>query len=135
MAWYVDTSAYLKLVVEEPESRALKAWLRGPRSGPRPTLFSSALLRVEALRAARRHSTAAHSAARQRLDALTLVDFDDEMYELAADLDPAILRSLDALHLAAALRAGDELDGVLSYDERMIEAAELHGVTTASPGH
>lgn len=135
MAWYVDTSAYLKLVVEEPESRALKTWLRGPRGGPRPTLFSSALLRVEALRAARRHSPAAHSAARQRLDALTLVDFDDEMYELAADLDPAILRSLDALHLAAALRAGDELDGVLSYDERMIKAAELHGVTTASPGH
>ncbi len=46
---------------------------------------------------------------------------------------PLLLRSLDAIHLAAALELGDELDGIVTYDERLSDAAALLGVAVISP--
>jgi len=129
VAFYVDTSAFLKLVVEEPGSAAMCAWSEACDSD----LFSSDLLRTEALRAARRHSLDAHGEARRRLDLLTLLAVTAEVFERAAELDPAILRSLDAVHLAAALGIGDELEAIVTYDERLAEAAALHGVDVVTP--
>lgn len=134
MAWYVDTSAFVKLVVAEPESAALRRWIAGGRGRSRPELFSSDLLRTEALRTARRHSPQAATAARRALDALTLVKLTSEIFERAAELDPAILRTLDALHLSAALTLGDELEGIVTYDERLCDAAGRHAVAVCSPG-
>lgn len=128
MPYYVDTSAFLKLVVVERNSEALRSW-----AGGRDDLFSSVLLATESLRAARRHSTAALREVRSRLDALTIVRLGPDVFERAAELDPAILRTLDALHLAAALLIGDELEGVVTYDQRMAEAAGLHGVHVVAP--
>jgi hypothetical protein len=130
VTYYVDTSAFLKLVVHEEHSEALQAWVAG-RDGE---LFSSDLLTTEALRTARRHSTAALGEARRRLDALTIVRLGAEVFERAAELDPGILRTLDALHLAAALLVGDELEAVLTYDRRLAAAAHLHGVQVLAPG-
>jgi len=129
MAFYVDTSAFLKLVVTEAHSEALRAWVADQDDH----LFSSDLLVTEALRAARRHSTAALREARRRLDVMTIVRLGPDVFERAADLDPGILRTLDALHLAAAFLAGDELDGIVTYDRRQSEAAALHGVATYAP--
>jgi predicted nucleic acid-binding protein len=129
MLWYVDTSAFVKLVVAEPESAALRRW--AAESGRE--LFSSDLLRAEVLRAARRLSSAAVAQARHHLGALTVIRLDTAVYERAGDLDPAILRSLDALHLAAALVVGDELEGIVTYDDRLAAAAALHGVEVAAP--
>jgi predicted nucleic acid-binding protein len=129
MAWYVDTSAFLKLVVEEAHSDAFRRWAEANEEG----LFSSDLMRVEALRSARRHSPPALAAARDRLDAVALLPVTRAAYDMAAELDPAVLRTLDALHLAIALTAGDELEGVATYDDRLASAATLHGVRVATP--
>lgn len=129
MAFYVDTSAFLKLVVEEPDSAALRTWIEGNNS----ELFSSDLLRTEGLRAARRHSAGALAETRQRLDAITIVAISTDVCERAAELDPLIFRSLDALHLAAALMVADDLEGIVTYDGRLTAAASLHGVAVVSP--
>ncbi len=129
MAWYVDTSAFLKLVVEEDHSPAFRRWAEANEEG----LFSSDLMRVEALRSARRHSSAALAATRDRLDAVALLHVTSATHELAAELDPAILRTLDALHLAVALGLGSELEGVATYDDRLASAASLYGITIATP--
>lgn len=129
MAYYVDTSAFLKLVVEEEHSAAARAWAERHED----ELFSSDLLYTEALRAARRLGTDALREARRRTDALTVLRLTTDVCERAAGLDPAILRSLDALHVAAALSLADELDGIVTYDERLAGAAALHGLDVHSP--
>ncbi len=56
------------------------------------------------------------------------------VFERASWLDPTLLRSLDAVHLAAALELGDELEGIVTYDDRLAEAAALHGIAVIAPG-
>lgn len=129
MAYYVDTSAFLKLVVGEQESDALRRWAEDHDG----ELFSSDLLRTEALRAARRHSLQALAQARHRLDVVILVTLTPSVFERAAELDPSIPRSLDAVHLAAALAVDDDLEGIATYDERLSLAASLHGVAVFAP--
>ena len=123
-------AAFLKLVVEEPETHSLLSWIEATDVD----LFSSDLLRTEALRAARRHSSDALALARLRLDAVTLLSITADVCERAAELDPAILHSLDALHLATALSLTDDLEGVITYDDRLAEGAALHGVGVVAPG-
>lgn len=129
MAYYLDTSAFVKLVVAEEHSPAMRRWA----DTADPEVFSTDLLRTEALRTARRHSPAALLETRERLDSVTLLTLTAEMCERAADLDPAILRTLDALHLAGALTLGDNLDAIVTYDERLTAAAALHGVRVVAP--
>lgn len=130
MAWYVDTSAFFKLVQDEPHAGALRAWVD---NNPPPVLVSSELLVTEALRSAKRASLDVLELARIKLTTLHICSLDASVFARAAELDPAIMRSLDALHLAAALTFGDELEGIVTYDDRMIEAAHLHGVRVVSP--
>jgi predicted nucleic acid-binding protein len=127
---YIDTSAFLKLVVAESYSDALLAHLR--QTDPR--LIASDLLVVEALRTARRHSTSALKATRERLSVVTSVRLSRSSCDRASELDPAVTRSLDALHLATALEIGSQLSGVLTYDTRMADAAEVLGLTVIAPG-
>jgi uncharacterized protein len=129
MAWYVDTSAFVKLVVRETGSAAFRRWAEAQDRD----LFSSDLLRTEVMRAARRHSVEVLAEARRRLGVLTILQIDTSIFERAGELDPQILRSLDAIHLAAALTIGDELEGIVTYDERLTVAAALHGVPVVAP--
>jgi predicted nucleic acid-binding protein len=129
MAFYLDTSAAAKLVVGEPDSAALAAWAAAHDT----QVVSSDLLRTELLRATRRAAPDRMRRARVVLDALTLVGVDTSMFERAATLEPTQLRSLDALHLAAALELGDELDGIVTYDSRLAAAAAGYGVATLAP--
>ena len=129
MTYYLDTSAFLKLVVAEPETRALLAWAKGSDAD----FFASDLLRTEALRAGRRHSPRALLEVRARLDAVTLLAVTTDICERAAELDPGILRTLDALHLATALALADDLEGIVTYDGRLADAAALHGVPVVAP--
>ena len=64
---------------------------------------------------------------------ITLIGVSSQTFEQAGRLDPPVLRSLDALHLACALELGDDLDGLVSYDDRLTEAAHANGVTTSAP--
>jgi uncharacterized protein len=118
----------VKLVIAEPESPALRRYL-----GAEPERASCALARVEVLRAVREHGPAAATRARRLLQRLHLVQIDEELLEAAATLDPRVLRSLDALHLAAALVFGDELTALVTYDRRMATAAALVDLAVAAP--
>lgn len=129
MAFYLDTSAAVKLVLDEPSSRAMTAWARGHAE----RVVSSDLLRTELLRATRRGAPDQMPRARAILDSITLLSVPSTTFERAAELEPAVLRSLDAVHLAAALELGDELDGMVTYDDRLAVAAALHGVTVITP--
>lgn len=129
MPIYLDTSAAVKLVVKEPETTALRRWLRG---NPREAV-SSDLTRIELLRATRRAVPRLMTRARTVLDSLTLVQLTTELAERAALLDPPSLRSLDAIHLATALALGDELEGIVTYDHRMATAATALGLHVIAP--
>ena len=67
------------------------------------------------------------------LDSITLTKVVTPVFESAGLVDPTILRTLDEVHLASALELGDDLDGIVSYDERMAGAARSHGITVVAP--
>ncbi len=127
MAWYLDTSAFLKLVTFEDESTALRSWFADHDS-----VWSSQVLRTEATRTAVRlgipSETIDHA-----LDTVRLVLPSVTTFEVAGAMRPAGLRSLDALHLAAALELGDDLEGLVTYDSRMMGAARGLTMHVVSP--
>jgi predicted nucleic acid-binding protein len=129
VAYYLDTSAAVKLVVQERGSKALRTWL-AQATAP---IVSSDLLRTELLRATRRNAPDQVRQARRVLDSVILVALSSDVFDRAGTLDPDLLRSLDALHLAAALDLGDDLDGIVTYDDRLAEAAGALGIAVVAP--
>lgn len=127
-AAYLDASALVKLIVPEPQSSALADYIDG-----RSPLASCAVARVEVVRAVRPHGSVHVRAARTLLAEVDLVQLDDELLDLAGELEGPLLRSLDAIHLAAALELGDELEAVVTYDRQMARAAEALGVPVVAP--
>lgn len=125
--WYLDTSAFLKLVRRERHTTALRRFLAGRR------LVSSDLLRTEAMRAARRQGAASVEQAADLLTRLTLIRCDIPVFEAAGTLDPPRLRSLDALHLAAARELGDDLAGIVTYDRHLAEACAFLDLEAVAP--
>ena len=128
-ALYLDSSAFVKLAVEEPDTVALRRYVAGS-PGRR---VSSALLRTEALRAVRHLGAEALATIRESLRRIDLVGIDDRILESAGMLEPRVLRTLDAIHLATAVAVGDDLDAIVTYDERMADGARLLGLSTATP--
>lgn len=128
MAVYLDSSAIVKLVVREPESAALGRFLRN-----QPERVSCALARTEVLRAIRHLGNAAVNRARRVLRRIDLIRLDDSLLDAAGMLDPRILRSLDAVHLAAAQLIAPELDAIVTYDRRLRDSASLLGFPVEAP--
>ncbi|KAE8762492.1 type II toxin-antitoxin system VapC family toxin [Georgenia thermotolerans] len=131
MAHYLDTSALVKLVVAEEESAALFAWSSDQESG----LVSSDLARTELVRVVRRAAPDLMGRARAVLDTLVLLTLPTSTFEEAGRLGPPGLHSLDVLHLAAALRLGDDLEALVTYDDRLAGAAGALAIPVLSPGH
>jgi predicted nucleic acid-binding protein len=128
-AVYLDSSALLKLIFDEPETGALLAFLR-----PWPRRVSSALARIEVTRiVARVGDPLAAREAQRALRALHLVRVDDEIVARAAAIQPVGLRSLDAIHLATADTLGSDLAGMVVYDRRLAAAADAQGLTVWAP--
>ena len=127
--FYLDTSAAAKLVLVERGSTALRRWLE-PRED---RLFSSDLLRTELLRLTHREAPEHLSKARAVLEALILLDLTTEICERAAMVGPSHLRSLDALHLAAAMQDRAALKGIVTYDDRLAAAASALGIPVVAP--
>lgn len=125
---YLDTSAFVKLCWPEPESGALQSYLRAW-----PLRVSSSLLWTEALRAAQRQSTARLQQVQNAMRAVALIDLDRTVLRQAGMLGPPDIRSLDAIHLAAASSLGPDLGVLLTYDQRMATAAQAHGFIVAAP--
>lgn len=127
--FYLDTSAAAKLVISEKGSTALRRWV----SARDDLVFSSDLLRTELLRATRRVAPEQMVQARAVLESLILLTLSTAVCERAALLEPEGLRSLDSLHLAAALEVGDDLQALITYDRQLAEGAGALGIEVFAP--
>ncbi len=127
-AIYLDSSAIVKLVVAEPESAALRRYLRRRR-----VLVSSGLARAEVARALLPLSEQAVRRGREVLAGLELIRVSDRILAAAGALLPPELRTLDAIHLATALELGGDLARLVTYDERLLGAAGAVGCPVAAP--
>jgi predicted nucleic acid-binding protein len=124
---YLDSSAFVKLVLPEPETPALVAALKGT-----VRLVASEILEVEVLRATRRGGGDI-AAARTQLAAVRLLPLGSDVRARASELNPPTVRSLDAIHLATALSLGEKLGDMYSYDERMVFAGREVGLDIRAP--
>ncbi|HET8758204.1 MAG TPA: type II toxin-antitoxin system VapC family toxin [Solirubrobacteraceae bacterium] len=133
--FYVDASALVKLVGEEPETAVLQAFLEGA------DLVSSELVLTEVPRAIRR--AAAHDPglplgtlldrSGNVLDAVAQLGLDRALLAAAGAFSEPVLRALDAIHVAAAVDLSP-IDAFVSYDQRQSAAARLAGLRTVAPG-
>lgn len=128
MIAYLDSSAFVKLVKREKESEALADALRRW-----PDRASSWLLHVEVLRAARLAGEDAFARAVSMLDDIALLPVSQPILERAAGLAPTGMRTLDAIHVATSLVLADDLGVLISYDERMLAAANDASIESVSP--
>jgi predicted nucleic acid-binding protein len=128
--YYADTSAVIKLLVEETDSKAFAAFYDSHNDAE---WVSSAVLRIEVTRVVLRVIPALLPDARDLLLAFTYIAIDDEIVEGAMNEPDRGLRSLDAIHLATARILAPELDGLLTYDDRRGKAATDAGLLIASP--
>jgi predicted nucleic acid-binding protein len=128
---YLDTSAIVKLVKAEPESEALLASL-----ARWPDRVTAELARAEVHRALRRMgaSPSQHVRADGVLEALVLIRVDEAILARAASFKDRNLRTLDAMHLAAALALGDDPDAFITYDARQARAAQRQRLPVIHPG-
>ena len=126
--WYLDTSAAMKLIAQEKESDALDEAIVTES----PALFSSTLLETELRRARRFLPEIGANDIEDLIDAISIFEFDRSIFRVAGMLPGKHLRSLDAIHIAAALLGG--CTAMVTYDHRMAEAAEEAGLTVVSPG-
>jgi hypothetical protein len=128
MPIYVDTSALLKRYLEEPDSEAADAYLLGDTEW-----FSGRHAYVEARRNLKR-ALADEELVRMRgvleddWRRMTVIELDETTCRLAADIgEQTGLRTLDALHLGAAVRVGPRLLSFLTFDIRQAQAARQLG--------
>jgi predicted nucleic acid-binding protein len=132
---YVDASALVKLIRDEPESDALRAFVADS------ALVSCALVLTEVPRAIRRAAANDRrlpldtliSRAADVIDSVALLPLDRALLSAAGALTEPGLRALDAIHVTAAVDLSP-LDAFVGYDERQNAAARLAGLRTVSPG-
>jgi predicted nucleic acid-binding protein len=127
-ATYLDSSAIVKLAVAEPESAALRRYLRRRRP-----LVSSALAKTEVARALLPLGEEAVRRGLEVLARLELIRISDRILAAAGALPPAELRTLDAIHIATAQQLGSDLARLVTYDQRLRVAATALGAPVAAP--
>jgi predicted nucleic acid-binding protein len=128
--YYLDTSALVKLVVVESETKALRKYIADLDPSD---LVTSAITRAELLRAASRQGTSVVIKARDVLDGIAEITITRALLDQAASLQPATLRTLDAIHLATALEIGTALRRFVAYDARLLGAAVQANLPTLTP--
>lgn len=132
---YADASALVKLVLDEPESDALRAYLAGAG------VVTADLALTEVPRAVRRSAATdlrlpldrLLARAGEVLEAVGLVPLDRAILMAAGAIAEPGLRALDAIHVAVAASLGP-IDAFVSYDERQAAAARLSGLRVVAPG-
>jgi len=125
--WYIDTSAALKLIVDEPESDALVETLQTQA----PTLVSCLLLETELRRAVNCRPQLSQAVVTDLLTRVNLYEIAPAWFTAAGLLPGEQLRTLDALHVASAIHL--RADRLLTYDARMAQAALSVGMPVADP--
>jgi predicted nucleic acid-binding protein len=125
---YVDTSALARVLLEDPDKQVI---------GHALTAFdrkvASRLLGVELRRVGLRRELS--SRAETLLTDVSLLPIDEQILAAAERLTPSSVGTLDAIHLATALRlAGeDKLDALMTYDKRLAQGAKEHGLAVLAP--
>jgi uncharacterized protein len=127
VVWYLDTSAFLKLIAVEEETTAMRSWFTS-----HDAIWSSQLLYTESLRAGA-HLGIDRDVIEDALDSISMVLPSVTTFSTAGSLQPATLRPLDALHLATALEIGEDLEGLVAYDARLLDAARAASIEVLSP--
>lgn len=125
---YLDTSALARILLEEPGAAEVRGALEGFERR-----VASRLLRVELLRVAGRRS--AYGRAELLLLGVSLQPLDDEVLTLVETVGPSTVATLDAIHLATAVRLARDgnLDALMTYDERLADGARQHGIKVLGP--
>lgn len=136
MVVYVDSSALVKRVFDEPHRNALEARLL-ELENESAVMISSAIGRIEVARAMRARAERAQLEWNPALEGdglagIRIIPVDDEVADFAMELRPIHLRSLDAIHCSTAVLSG--VDSVITYDARLADAAERNGLTVEMPG-
>jgi len=127
---YCDSSALVKLVLPERESGPLVDYL----ADSSVQMASSELCEVELVRAVARSNWDMFEQALEVLGRTILLPLTTSIKSRAGLLQPGTVRSLDAIHISTALEIQADLRVLVSYDQRMVEAAESFGIRTVSPG-
>ena len=127
---YLDSAAVVKLAHAEPESAALRGWL-DERAETR--WISSVLTEIESFRALARYAPEATSRLPAVLDQIDLIELDHRIRMLARTVTPPTVRSLDAIHLGTALHSRPSLTSFVTYDKRLLDAAQAAGLPIDSP--
>lgn len=128
---YLDTSAMVKLVVQEPESTALIDWLNARAEQP---LATSVIGRIELIRAAARLGAATSAAADGLAAMVDVFVLTEAIAARASTLSPTELRTLDAIHLATAHIHRETLTDFCAYDRRLLAAAREQQLPVVAPG-
>jgi len=129
---YLDTSAVVKLFIDEPETPELRKWFAKQAE---PRLVSSALLGVELIRVLSLMEPDVVGAAEEFLASdVDIVEITPTVLSGATYLPPPRVRTLDAIHLTTALDLAEVLDVLVSYDRVLLDAARGHGLALAAPG-
>jgi uncharacterized protein len=126
---YIDTSAFVKLFVEEPESDAVAAAIGSSWR----QVVASEILAVEAFRTALRRGGEAPALAAQLLRQVILLPFSPEIRADSCRLSPPELRTLDAIHLATAISVADRIGAIFTYDKRLAQACTDAGLQVLAP--
>jgi predicted nucleic acid-binding protein len=126
---YLDASALVKLVLAEEESDALRRFM----DVMEVHAVSCSIAGVEIVRAVRRAAPRLMPQASALLGELEVIAVTDAMLELAGRIDPPEMRTIDAIHLAAAWTIRDDLHSVVTYDLRMQAGAAELGLRVESP--
>jgi uncharacterized protein len=127
---YLDSAAVVKLVHAEQESGALRGWLDERAETP---WISSVLTEIESFRALARYAPEAVSRLPAVLDQIDLFDLDQGIRMAARTVTPTTVRSLDAIHLGTAMRFRSSLTSFVTYDKRLLDAAQAAGLPINSP--
>jgi uncharacterized protein len=131
---YLDSSALVKLVVEEAESQALRAYLQNAGAIGGVLAMSSRLAHTEVIRTVSRQPVDRLARAREVLRGVHLIGVSEDILEQAAIISPSAVRTLDAIHLATALSEIRVLRHLVTYDSRLAQSAMEFGIPVVSPG-
>ncbi len=126
-AAYVDASALTKLILDEPESLAMRRWyIENER------VLCSRVGLIETHRAVRRFR---HDPAHLEvvLRSVEVIELDADIARTASSTGPISLRSLDAIHIASAVALLPSVNAFVTYDDRLADAARALGLPVVRP--
>ena len=129
MAFVVDSSAIVKLIVDEPKSQSFSAWLKNCKDD----LYVSELAHTEVARAINRVDASLHGQLKTVIERFGTIRVSSQILTIASVLSPTNLRTLDAIHIASCLILGDDLTGFVTYDGTQAAAASHNGIAVIAP--